>query len=57
MPLGNNDYTWHYICSCWFLDIRISTCLILLYPLELQTQEEENQQEQKQDGENVQGHY
>ena len=22
----NNDYTWYYICSAWFLDIIISTC-------------------------------
>ena len=21
------DYTWYYICSAWFLDIIISTCL------------------------------
>ena len=31
----NNDYTWYYICSAWFLDIIISTCLnqgfIMLY--------------------------
>ena len=20
------DYTWYYICSAWFLDIKISTC-------------------------------
>ena len=22
-----NDFTWYYICSTWFLDIRISTSL------------------------------
>ena len=22
----NNNYTWCYICSAWFLDIIISTC-------------------------------
>ena len=28
----NNDYTWYYICSTWFLDIIIPTCLLsLLY--------------------------
>ena len=27
----NNDYT--YICNAGFLDIRISTCLIVIYPV------------------------
>ena len=27
----DNDYTWYYICSAWFLDIIISTCIICLY--------------------------
>ena len=30
-----NDYMWCYICSAWFLDIRISTCLIKDFYIEL----------------------
>ena len=26
-----NDYMWYYICSTWFLDIRISTCLKIAF--------------------------
>ena len=37
------------------LDTRISTCFIVLYPLELQTQQEENQQEQNQQEQNQDG--
>ena len=27
-PVTNRDYKWHNICSAWFLDIRISLCLL-----------------------------
>ena len=25
----NNDYTWYYICSAWFLVTRISSCCLV----------------------------
>ena len=32
----NNDNTWYNVCIAWFLDIRISICLVLcLYLLML----------------------